>query len=382
MADYYETLGVDRNADESTIKHAYRKLAIKYHPDKNPGNAEAAEKFKEISIAYEVLSDSEKRELYDRYGEDAFKQGAGGGGGFNNPFDIFSSFFGGAQGGDDAFSSFFGGGRRRNPNAPQDGNDLRYELEIELEDAVLGIDREIEFSRMAGCPKCGGSGCAEGFQRHRCQRCGGSGQVGVSQGFFTVMQTCPACHGEGMVPEKKCPECGGQGKMRVKRKVHLRIPPGVDTGTRMRVAGEGEPGLRGGHNGDLFVIISVRDHELFQRDGDDIHCELPIDFVTAALGGKVDVPTVTGKEELEIPAGSQTGTVLQMPGKGMPSLRGGKRGMQYVSLYVEVPRKLTSEQRDILQKYADTLNEFKQKESAFPKHASFFDKAKKFLGIE
>ena len=253
MADYYEILGVERTAEEVEIKRSYRKLAIKYHPDRNPGNPAAAEKFKEISQAYEVLGDPEKRELYDRYGEDAFKNhGMGGGQGFNDPFDIFSSFFGGQNGGD-AFSSFFGGGRRRSPNAPQDGSDLRYELEIELEEAVLGVDKDIEFSRMDACQTCKGSGCAEGYKMQRCSRCGGSGQVGVSQGFFTVMQTCPVCHGAGQVPEKKCPDCSGAGKKRVKRKVHLRIPPGVDNGTRMRVSGEGEPGLRGGQNGDLFV---------------------------------------------------------------------------------------------------------------------------------
>ncbi len=382
MADYYEILGVERTAEEVEIKRSYRKLAIKYHPDRNPGNPAAAEKFKEISQAYEVLGDPEKRELYDRYGEDAFKNhGMGGGQGFNDPFDIFSSFFGGQNGGD-AFSSFFGGGRRRSPNAPQDGSDLRYELEIELEEAVLGVDKDIEFSRMDACQTCKGSRCAEGYKMQRCSRCGGSGQVGVSQGFFTVMQTCPVCHGAGQVPEKKCPDCSGAGKKRVKRKVHLRIPPGVDNGTRMRVSGEGEPGLRGGQNGDLFVVISVREHELFHRDGDNIHCEIPIDFVTAALGGKIDVPTVTGKAELEIPAGSQTGNVLSMSGMGMPSLRTGRRGVQYVSLYVEVPKKLTAEQREILQKYAATLKEYKQKDAAYPKHASFFDKAKKFLGLE
>ena len=381
MADYYEILGVERTAEEIEIKRSYRKLAIKYHPDKNPNDSEAAEKFKQISQAYEVLSDPQKRELYARYGEDGLR--GGGTSGAGNPFDIFNSFFGGGSGGDDPFSSFFGGGgRRRSPNAPQEGNDLRYNLEIDLEDAVLGVDKDIEFTRMEACKTCKGSGCAEGYHKQTCRRCGGSGQVGVSQGFFTVMHTCPVCNGEGSIPEKKCPDCGGAGTSRVKRKVHLRIPPGVDTGTRMRVAGEGEPGLRGGHNGDLFVVLSVRDHELFQRDGDDIHCEIPIDFVTAALGGKIDVPTVSGKAELEIPAGSQTGTVITMPGKGMPSLRGGKRGTQFVTLFVEVPKKLTQEQKDLLNQYAETFSGKKQKNDAYPKYASFLDRAKKFLGIE
>ena len=376
MADYYAILGVERTAEEIEIKRSYRKLAIKYHPDRNPNNPEAAEKFKEISHAYEILSDPQKRELYDRYGEDAFRNGGAPGGG--NPFDIFNSFFGGGDG-DDPFSSFFGSSsRRRSPNAPQDGNDLRYNLEIGLEDAVLGADRDIEFTREEPCQTCKGSGCAEGYRKQPCRRCGGSGQIGVSQGFFTVMHTCPVCNGEGSTPEKK----GGTGTTRIRRKVHLRIPPGVDTGTRMRVAGEGEPGLRGGRNGDLFVVIEVREHDLFQRDGDQIHCEIPIDFVTAALGGKIDVPTVTGKAELEIPAGSQTGTTLTMAGKGMPSLRGGKRGNQYVTLFVEVPKALSSEQKELLQRYAATFTGKKQKNEAYPKYASFLDHAKKFLGID
>lgn len=380
MADYYAILGVERTAEEIEIKRSYRKLAIKYHPDRNPNNPEAAEKFKEISHAYEILSDPQKRELYDRYGEDAFRNGGAPGGG--NPFDIFNSFFGGGDG-DDPFSSFFGSSsRRRSPNAPQDGNDLRYNLEIDLEDAVLGADRDIEFTREEPCQSCKGSGCAEGYRKQPCRRCGGSGQIGVSQGFFTVMHTCPVCNGEGSTPEKKCSACGGTGTTRIRRKVHLRIPPGVDTGTRMRVAGEGEPGLRGGRNGDLFVVIEVREHDLFQRDGDQIHCEIPIDFVTAALGGKIDVPTVTGKAELEIPAGSQTGTTLTMPGKGMPSLRGGKRGNQYVTLFVEVPKTLSSEQKELLQRYAETFTGKKQKNEAYPKYASFLDHAKKFLGID
>lgn len=380
MADYYKILGVEHTAEEIEIKRSYRKLAIKYHPDKNPNNPEAAERFKEISQAYEILGDPQKRELYDRYGEDAFRNGGAPGGG-GNPFDIFNSFFGGG-GGDDPFSSFFGGGRRRSPNAPQDGNDLRYNLEIDLEDAVLGVDKDIEFTRQEACHTCKGSGCAEGYRKQPCKRCGGSGQVGVQQGFFTVMHTCPVCGGEGSMPEKKCPDCGGAGATRVKRKVHLRIPPGVDTGTRMRVSGEGEPGLRGGRNGDLFVVIEVSEHSLFQRDGDHIHCELPIDFVTAALGGKIDVPTVTGKAELEIPAGSQTGNTLTLSGKGMPSLRGGKRGDQYVTLFVEVPKALTPEQKDLLQQYAATFTGRKQKNDAYPKYASFLDRAKQFLGIE
>lgn len=377
--DYYELLEVERTADTAEIKKAYRKLAIKYHPDRNPDNPEAAEKFKEISKAYDVLSDEQKRPLYDQYGEDAFKSGGPGAGGGGDPFDIFNSFFGGGS----PFDGFFGGGqRRRNPNAPQDGNDLRYRLGIKFEDAVNGVDKSIEFSRMAACEKCHGSGCAEGSKNITCRRCGGRGQIGVAQGFFTVMHTCPECNGNGVMPEKKCPACGGKGQTQVKRKVSIHIPPGVDTGNRLRVAGEGEPGLRGGQNGDLYVEIEVKDHELFQRDGLNIHCEVPIDFPTAALGGKVQVPTVCGKTDLEIPPGTQTGDTFSLKGKGMPSLRGGQRGTHYVSVFVEVPKGLTPEQKELLRKYAETFASPATRSQEHPKYASFLDKAKEFFGID
>ena len=378
--DYYELLGVSRSADTAEIKKAYRKLAIKYHPDRNPDNPEAAEKFKEISKAYEVLSDDQKRQLYDQYGEDAFRAGGPGGGGGGDPFDIFNSFFGGGN----PFEGFFGGGgqRRRSPNDPQDGNDLRYRLEIKFEDAVNGVDKTIEFHRMAACESCHGSGCAEGSKNVSCRRCGGRGQIGVSQGFFTVMHTCPECDGKGSVPEKKCTSCGGKGQVQVQRKVSIHIPPGVDSGNRLRVAGEGEPGLRGGQDGDLYVEIEVRDHELFQRDGVNIHCEVPIDFPTAALGGKVEVPTVCGKTELEIPPGTQTGDRFILKNKGMPSLRGSMRGNHYVSVFVEVPKGLKPEQKDLLRKYAETFASASTRSEEHPKYASFLDKAKEFFGLE
>lgn len=378
--DYYELLGVDRSADTAEIKKAYRKLAIKYHPDRNPDNPEAAEKFKEISKAYEVLSDEEKRPLYDQYGEDAFKAGGMGGGGGGDPFDIFNSFFGGGS----PFESFFGGGgqRRPSPNAPVDGDDLRYRLEINFEDAVNGMEKTIEFDRMAACLECHGSGCAEGSKNVTCRRCGGRGQIGVSQGFFTVMQTCPECNGRGIVPEKKCPECNGKGQIRTSRKVAIKIPAGVDSGNRLRVSGEGEPGLRGGQDGDLYVEIIVREHELFQRDGTNIYCEVPIDFPTAALGGKIQVPTVCGKTELEIPPGTQTGDRFTLKEKGMPSLRGGRRGNHFVSVFVEVPKGLKSEQKDLLRKYAETFASSTTRTEEHPKYASFWDKAKEFLGLD
>ncbi|MBO4633145.1 MAG: molecular chaperone DnaJ, partial [Lentisphaeria bacterium] len=357
MADYYEILEISREATDTEIKKSYRRLAVKYHPDKNPGNAEAEEKFKQISQAYSVLSDPQKRQMYDQYGEEAFTRGGGGGAGFD-PFDLFREAFGGGGGG--IFDSFFGGGRR-DPNAPVDGNDLRYDLEIDFEEAVFGADRKIEFSRLAACEDCHGSGCEAGASKKTCPRCHGHGQVSISQGFFSISQECPNCHGAGVIAEKPCKKCSGQGVRKVKRTVSLHIPPGVDTGTRMRVSGEGEPGLRGGSNGDLYVITHVREHNLFKRSGSSIFCEVPIDFTTAALGGEIEIPTVTGKASLKIPAGTQTGDKFLVRGKGMPSLRGGGRGDQQVQVFVEVPRKLNAEQKEALQRFADLLKGKDQK---------------------
>ena len=378
MADYYEILEVTHEATDTEIKKSYRRLAVKYHPDKNPVNAEAEEKFKQISQAYSVLSDPQKRQMYDQYGEDAFTHGGGAGGGGFDPFDLFREAFGGGGGGG-IFDSFFGGGRR-DPNAPVDGNDLRYDLEIDFEDAVFGADRKIEFSRLAACEDCHGSGCEEGTSKKTCPRCHGRGQVSISQGFFSISQECPNCHGAGVTAEKPCKKCGGQGVRKVKRTVSLHIPPGVDTGTRMRVSGEGEPGLRGGANGDLYVITHVREHNIFKRSGSSIFCEVPIDFTTAALGGEIEIPTVTGKATLKIPAGTQTGDKFLVRGKGMPALRGGGRGDQQVQVFVEVPRKLTAPQKEALQHFADLLKEKDQKGN-HPLRESFFEKAKKFFQL-
>ena len=368
----YDLLEISPDATDADIKKAYRRLAVKYHPDKNPGNAEAGEKFKEIAKAYEVLSDSEKRARYDQFGEDAVNgsnQGGGFGGG--NPFDIFNQFFGGGGGG---FESFFGGGRR-DPNAPEDGNDLRYNLEIDFMDAVKGVDKTLTFNRKGLCDVCHGTGCESG-QRVQCRRCHGSGQVGVSHGFFTMMQDCPECHGAGSVPEKPCKKCNASGYIKVKRKVDIHIPAGVDTGSRLRVQGEGEPGLRGGRDGSLYVDITVNEHPLFERQGDDIYCEVPITFTTAALGGEIDVPTVNGPIKFMVPAGTQNGDMQRISGKGMPSLRRrGYFGTHHVRFLIEVPKKLTAEQKDLLRKYAETFDE-KQKGEAHPVRESFL---KKFL---
>lgn len=382
MADYYQLLEIERNASQADIKKAYRRLAVKYHPDKNPGNKEAEEKFKQISTAYEILGDEEKRQLYNQYGEAAFSsRGGGRGGGFHDPFDIFRDVFG-SGGGGSIFDSFFGGGaerqRSRNPNAPLDGGDLRYELEIAFEDAVLGVDKAIDFSHFDECSACHGSGCEPGTSRKVCQRCGGSGQIALSQGFFTVMHTCPNCKGAGQMVERPCRKCSGEGRVKAKRSVQIHIPPGVDSGTRLRVQGQGEAGLRGGRNGDLYVVIQVREHEIFHREGDDVYCEVPIDFPTAALGGPIEVPTVSGKEMLEIQPGSQTGAEFVLRGKGMPSLRAHGRGDHHVRIVVEVPKRLSKAQREALASYAACFNG----SEGHPMREGFFDKAKKFLGLD
>ena len=379
-ADYYKLLEVERNASQADIKKAYRKLAVKFHPDKNPGNKEAEDKFKEISAAYEVLSDEKKRPLYDQYGEAAFSSRGGGGGrgGYHDPFDIFRDVFGG--GSSSIFDSFFGDERqsRRDPNGPIDGSDLRYEIEIEFEDSVLGIDRTIEFTHLDECEACKGTGCEAGTSRKVCQRCKGSGQLALSQGFFTVMHPCPNCNGAGQTAERPCRKCSGEGRMRAKRKVQIHIPPGVDNGSRLRVQGQGETGLRGGDNGDLYVVIHIKEHQLFQRDGDDIFCEVPVDFPTAALGGTIEVPTVTGREKMEIAPGSQTGAEFVIRGKGMPSLRGHGRGDHHVRIIVEVPKRLSQKQRDALADYARTFSGAE----GHPQKESFLDKAKKFMRLD
>ena len=348
--ELYDILEIPSDADEDAIKKAYRRLAVKYHPDKNPGNKEAEEKFKKISHAYEILGDKEKRQIYDQYGEDA-ANGNGGGGGFSgDPFDIFNQFFGGGGGG---FESFFGGGRRRDPNGPQPGADLRYNLGITLDEAFKGVTKKIEFNRPGLCNACNGSGCADGTKPERCDRCKGSGQVGVSQGFFTMMHECPVCHGTGQKIAHKCAKCNGVGKVSVHRAIEVHIPAGIDTGNRMRVNGEGEPGLRGGANGDLYIMIQVRPDKRFQREDEDIYAEYHIPFPVAALGGTVTIPTVHGNAELSIPAGTQNGDVLTLKGKGMPvRTRQGVFGNHHVKLTIDVPRKLNDAQREALKAYA------------------------------
>ncbi len=379
---YYEELEVSVTADDTEIKKAYRKLAVKYHPDKNPGDKTAEEKFKKIAQAYDVLSNPEKRRLYDQFGEGAVNGAAGGrpgaggyGGAGVDPFEMFNHFFGGGSEGGlgDILGSLFGGGHRRDPNAPQRGNDLRYPVTIDFTDAVSGVEKQLEFNRRGLCDACHGTGCESGV-RITCKRCGGAGQVRISQGFFSMAQECPTCRGAGSVPEHPCKKCASTGQIKIKRSLKVAIPPGVDTGTRIRVSGEGEPGMRGGSNGDLYVEISVRDHELFERQEEDIYCETPITFTTAALGGEVEIPTVQGPATFKVPAGTQNGDMHRISGKGMPSLRKrGSFGSHHVRFHIEVPKKLTAEQKELLEKFADTFTPDRKKES-MPESTNFFKK--------
>ncbi len=374
--DYYQTLGINKNASADEIKKAYRKLAIKYHPDKNPGNKEAEEKFKEVSLAYEVLSDPEKRRQYDQFGHDAYTRSGGAGASgadFRHAQDIFSQFFGG--GGGFSFEDLFGGGGgRRAYNGPVDGDDLRYDLEIDFEDAMYGADKKITMPRMVDCPECSGSGCEPGTGKKTCSRCGGTGQQTISQGFFQMRQACPACGGTGQVIEKPCRKCRGRGQVQVEKSFQLHIQPGVDTGSRLRVPGKGQAGIRGGQPGDLYVFIHVRPSDVFTRSGDDLMCEVPVPFATAVLGGVVDVPTISGKAKMRVPAGTQSGTTLRLRGKGVPSLRGGARGDLHIRILVESPVGLSREQEELLRKFNAGLTAANQ-----PRQKAYAERAGRFL---
>jgi molecular chaperone DnaJ len=377
--DYYELLGVAKTVSEEDLKKAYRKKAVQYHPDKNPGNKEAEEMFKKISHAYEVLKDPEKRAAYDRYGHAAFEgPGAGAaarggaGGGFHDPFDIFREVFGQQRGnGGGIFDEMFGGGGRE---GGRDGSDLRYDLEITLEEAARGVEREISFRKLATCERCDGSGAEPGSKRVTCPTCRGAGQVRRSGGIIVFTQTCPTCGGAGMKVEKACTVCRGEGRVAKTTKLNVRIPPGVDTGSRLRSAGNGEAGSAGGSAGDLYIVLSIKEHELFERQGDDLFCEIPIKFTLATLGGTIEVPTLFGKGSLKIPAATQSGTTFRLRDKGMPSLRGGHQGDQLVRVQVEVPQSLTAEQRKILEDFARVSGDANE-----PTSRSFFEKAKKFF---
>jgi molecular chaperone DnaJ len=377
--DYYEVLGVSRDASQGDIKKSYRKLAMQHHPDQNPDDPKAEEKFKEIGEAYEVISDEEKRAAYDRYGHAAFKSGGGGGGGrggFHDPMDIFSQVFGGGGGGsmfDDLFGG--GGGRRRDRSGKKRGSDLRYDLEITLEEAAEGVEKELEIEKYASCGKCSGSGSKSGSAgTNTCTTCGGRGVVGQQRGIFIQQATCPDCRGAGQNIADPCGDCGGNGRKQAPERVSIRIPAGVDDGTRLRSTGKGDAGMRGGPAGDLYVFLHLRDHDVFQRDGDDLYCEVPLPFSTAALGGELEVPTLTGSATMKVPAGTQGGTTFRLRDRGMPALNGRGKGDLHVEAQVEVPTRLNSDQRERLEAFTESIGE---KNS--PVQESFFEKAKRFF---
>jgi molecular chaperone DnaJ len=380
--DYYEVLGVSRDATTEEIKKAYRKLALKYHPDKNPGDKSAEERFKELGEAYEVLSDPEKRAAYDRFGHAAFAPGAGVGtgagpawGGFHDPFEIFREVFGGTGSiFDDFFETAFGGPRTARRTRPQRGNDLRYDLEIDLEEAARGVEKEITFTKLDTCPDCHGTGAADSTRAETCPTCHGRGQVVHSRGFFQVASTCPRCNGLGETIANPCRRCGGDGRLSQRRKIRVKIPPGIEDGSRLRSSGHGEAGLRGGPPGDLYVVVHLRPHEIFTRHGDDLLCEIPVSFTTAALGGEIEVPTLNGPARLKIPPGTQHGTLFRLRGKGMPNVHGHGHGDQHVRVLVEVPTRLSREQRQKLEEFAALAND-----DAYPQRKSFLEKARRFF---
>ena len=369
--DPYETLGVSRSAAVEEIKTSYRKLAMKYHPDRNPGDAAAEESFKEISQAYDILIDPEKRAAYDRYGYAAFQgPGGGPGAGFHDPFDLFREVFGSGGGG--IFEHFFGGSGGGADQAR--GADLRYDLEIKLEEAARGVEKEIEIGKTGRCSACGGSGGGPGAHLHTCPTCRGRGQVIATRGFFQVAQPCPRCHGAGEMFDHPCKVCRGDGRAETTTRIKLKIPAGIEDSSRLRSSGNGEAGVRGAASGDLYVVVHIREHAVFARDGDDLFCEMPVSFVVAALGGEINVPTLEGKASIKVPAGTQNGTVFKLRGKGMPHLRGSGQGQLLVRAVVEVPTKLTPGQRRKLEEFAESCGD-----QNAPMARSFLERAKEFF---
>ncbi len=345
--DYYNTLGVEKSANDADLKKAYRKLALQYHPDRNPGDNAAEDKFKEVNEAYACLSDSQKRANYDQFGT-ADGAGAGfGGAGFGD----FSSNFGDIFG--DMFGDIFGDFSGRSRSRPSKGSDLRYDLELNLKDAVFGTEQEIKIPRMENCSACSGSGSKPGSSPSTCQTCGGTGQTKLQQGFFMISRTCGNCGGAGQIITDPCTKCRGQGKLRKERVVTLKVPAGVDTGIRLRVTGEGESGSQGGPPGDLYVVLNVSPHPFFKRKGNDLLCEVPISFVQACLGGEVEVPTIDENATVRIPAGTPSGRVFHLRGKGIPKLGGYGKGDQFVTVFIDVPKKMTTRQKEILTEFAE-----------------------------
>ena len=368
--DYYDVLGVDKSSSAEQIKSAYRKLAVKFHPDKNKGDKAAEEKFKEASEAYHVLSNSERKQNYDNFGHAAFENGGGGRGGFSN-FDFsgsFSDIF------EDFFGEGFGGGGRRSRKSNYRGSDLRYDLTISLEEAYSGKKQDIKFTTSDKCETCRGTGSKPGFNAGACSMCGGHGQVRSSQGFFTVQQTCPQCSGSGEEITHPCSSCSGQGKKQASKRLSVTIPKGVDDGTRIRLAGKGEAGSRGAGNGDLYLFINVNSHDLFKRSDENLFFECPISITDAALGSSIEIPTIDGgRAKIKIPAGTQSGKQFRLKGKGMPYMRGSGVGDLYVQVNTEVPISLNKEQKELLEKFREIEND-----KSNPSIKQFFNKAKNF----
>ncbi|SUW23356.1 molecular chaperone DnaJ [Brucella abortus] len=369
--DYYEALGVTRTADDKTLKAAFRKLAMQYHPDRNPDDPEAERKFKEIGEAYETLKDPQKRAAYDRFGHAAFENGGMGGG--------FGNGFGGAGGFADIFEDIFGemmgGGRRRSNGGRERGADLRYNMEVTLEEAYAGKTAQIRVPTSITCDECSGSGAKPGSQPTTCTMCSGSGRVRAAQGFFSVERTCPGCNGRGQIIKDPCEKCHGQGRVTQERSLSVNIPTGIEDGTRIRLAGEGEAGLRGGPAGDLYIFLSVKPHEFFQRDGADLYCKVPISMTTAALGGQFEVSTLDGTQtRVKVPEGTQNGKQFRLKGKGMPVLRQSVTGDLYIQIDIETPQNLSKRQRELLEEF----EKISSQENS-PKSAGFFSRMKEFF---
>ncbi len=367
--DYYEVLGVSKDASDRDIKKAYRRMAMKHHPDRNPDDKTAEESFKEVNEAYEVLSDSQKKAAYDQYGHAGVDPNSRAGG-FGGEAGGFGDIFG------DVFGDIFGGGGGRRSHV-QRGADLRYTMELDLEEAVKGVEKKIRIPTLVGCKTCSGSGAKAGSKPQQCGTCGGVGQVRMQQGFFSVQQTCPACHGEGSIIKDPCPDCHGRGRIEESKTLSVKIPAGVDTGDRIRLAGEGEAGVHGGPSGDLFVQVSVREHAIFERDGRNLYCEVPISFVDAALGGELEVPTLDGRVKLRVPEETQSGKMFRLRGKGVMPVRGGPAGDLMCRVLVETPVNLGHKQKTLLREFQASLDEKYEKHS--PKKTSFFDGVKKFF---
>jgi molecular chaperone DnaJ len=374
VQDYYQTLGIERSADPATIKSAFRKLAMKYHPDRNPNDAEAEARFKACGEAYEVLSDEQKRAAYDRFGHAAFQNGGGGQGPFGGAGGFQSGAFSDVF--EDIFGEFMSGGagRARGRNAAQRGADLKVEVEISLQEAFSGLKREVTVPSSEACEACEGSGAEPGTKPTTCPTCGGAGRVRAQQGFFTVERTCPSCQGQGQIIADPCDACAGQGRVRRNRTLSVDVPAGVEDGTRIRLTGEGEAGLRGGPFGDLYIFVSVGSHELFERDGPDLYCDLHVPMATAALGGKAEVPTIRGgRVEIKVPEGAQTGQKFRLRGEGMTQLRRKGRGDMFVELKVETPSNLTARQKELLREFCEAGDG-----QDCPRSNGFMDRARGF----